>query len=399
MSRKCPVGFLLVLALVFHFFLPVQSMGAEPETFKIANIWPFTGAFGVYGEDMKRSIELAVADYGGKVLGKPIELIFLDSQSNPTAAVQQTVKGIAEGAQFITGAFSSSCTLAMMPVAAQRKIPHLSFLSTHDDITGAKKTRYTFRTSTAQSAENKMIAKYLKDVGAKSVYAVGADYGVIRVNVDLILKDLGSAGIKTYSSFSPMGTKDFSVIIEKIEKSDADTVLLMTLGRDEIALIKQLGQKGLNKHLRMASTLVVPGICDACYPYSLGIVNTARYDPDFANAINKKWSNEVYEKYGPSNLLSPDFYDGMLWFLTVIDKTGSWDKEKWIDAFENSQFMTPKGLKVMCASDHQARQEGFVGEFFDGKEKKNSYGIPYSKCGFKVTKTYLANELYPLCEK
>ena len=88
MSRKCPVGFLLVLALVFHFFLPVQSMGAEPETFKIANIWPFTGAFGVYGEDMKRSIELAVADYGGKVLGKPIELIFLDSQSNPTAAAR-----------------------------------------------------------------------------------------------------------------------------------------------------------------------------------------------------------------------------------------------------------------------------------------------------------------------
>jgi branched-chain amino acid transport system substrate-binding protein len=256
---------------------------------------------------MKRNIELAVEDYGGKVLGKPIELMFLDSQSNPKTAVQQTVKGIAEGAQFITGAFSSSCTLAMMPIAAQQKIPHISFLSTHDDITGKQKTRYTFRTSTAQSAENKMTVKYLKDVGAKSVYAVGADYGVIRLNVDLILKDLESAGIKTYNSSSPMGTQDFSVIIEKVEKSDADTVLLMTLGRDLITLIKQLGQKGLTSSLRMASTLVVQDISDAWYPYSFGIVNTARYDPDFANDINKKWSNEVNEKYGPSNLLSPDY--------------------------------------------------------------------------------------------
>jgi hypothetical protein len=83
--------------------------------------------------------------------------------------------------------------------------------------------------------------------------------------------------------------------------------LLMTLSRDLIALIKQLGQKGLTSRLRMASTLVVQGICGACYPYSLGIINTARYDPGFANDINKKWSNEVNEKYGPSNLLSPDY--------------------------------------------------------------------------------------------
>ena len=391
---------LFVLALVLTLAVAVNLTGsgkafcAEPDTFKIGNIWPFTGPFGIYGEDGKRSIELAVEHYGGKVLGKPIELLWEDSQSNPKEAIQKTIKVIASGAQFITGDFSSSATLAMMPICAQRKIPHISFLSTHDDITGKAKTRYTFRTSTPQAVENKIISKYLKDSGSKSVYSVGADYGVVRDNVLEIEKDLNAAKIKTDHSFAPMGTNDFSVIIEKIKNSDADTLLLMTLGRDMVALLKQIGQSGLTKRVKLASTLVVSELCAMAYPYAIGLVNSSRWNFDLDNPMNRKYMTATVKKYGPENLMSPDFYDGILWFLSVIDSTKSWDKEKWIDAMEKSRFMSTKGLRVMRASDHQALQDAFIGEYFPGEGKTSPFGLPYPKCGFKVIKTFPAKELY-----
>jgi branched-chain amino acid transport system substrate-binding protein len=84
----------------------------------------------------------------------------------------------------------------------------------------------------------------------------------------------------------------------------------------------------------------------------------------------------------------------MLWFLSVIDSTKSWDKEKWIEAFEKSRYMSTKGLRVMRASDHQAMQDAFIGEFFSGEGKNNPFGLPYPKCGYKVLHTYQAKELY-----
>ena len=87
MKKLILTAMLLILTVSLSLTLSGKAF-CEPDTFKIGNIWPFTGPFGIYGEDGKRSIELAVEHYGGKVLGKPIELLWEDSQSNPKEAIQ-----------------------------------------------------------------------------------------------------------------------------------------------------------------------------------------------------------------------------------------------------------------------------------------------------------------------
>ena len=91
--------------------------------FKIGAVVPFSGPFGVLGQNVKRAVELAVEDRGGKVGNRRIEVIWEDSETKPQVAVQKTSRLIAGGIDTLFGAATSGETLAMMPLAAQAKIP------------------------------------------------------------------------------------------------------------------------------------------------------------------------------------------------------------------------------------------------------------------------------------
>ena len=60
----------------------------EPSEFHIAGVLAFSGAYGIIGKDMRQGVELAIADRGGKVLGKPIRVSWEDDETKPQPAVQ-----------------------------------------------------------------------------------------------------------------------------------------------------------------------------------------------------------------------------------------------------------------------------------------------------------------------
>jgi ABC-type branched-subunit amino acid transport system substrate-binding protein len=390
--------FVIIAVLAIAFSLTGPGMArSEPDKFQIGTVFPYTGPFGVYGPTFKQYVNLAVEHWGGKLLGKPIEVGFEDSASTPKTAVEKTIKTIAAGSQFVVGAFSSSSTLAMMPIVERRKVPHLSVLSTHDDITGKKKTRYTFRTSTPQGIENKMTAIYLrKESGAKNLYIVCADYELFREIVADVKKGLEGSGINIMDvQYVPLGTKDFSVLIEKISRTNADTIFLELLGGDLLAFLKQGGPAGLFKNRNIVSTLIRDPMCLGSFPYAISAQNTHRYNYELKVPENEKLVRASWKLWNESPQ-GPDYYDGITWFMKVIESTGSWDKEKWIDAFEKSSYNGTKGEMVMRPCSHQAAQDGYFGVYKEG-EGKDPWGYPEGKCYFQVKKIYKADELYPKC--
>ena len=108
---------------------------ATPEKFKVGAVLSLSGPYGLLGEDMRRGVQIAVEERGGKVLGVPIEITWEDDETKPQPAVQKATKLISEGSHMIFGALSSASTLAVMNVTKQRKIPHLVTISADDKIT------------------------------------------------------------------------------------------------------------------------------------------------------------------------------------------------------------------------------------------------------------------------
>lgn len=367
----------------------------KPETFKIGGVLSLSGPYGLLGEDMRRGVQIAIDERGGKVLGVPIEITWDDDETKPQPAVQKATKLISEGSQMIFGAVSSASTLALMNLTKQRKIPHLVTISADDKITVPGGSRYTFRTSNTLGMENRMALVYAQDQKLKKIYAVTADYQATRDGWQWFKKQAEQNGMQVVGEdFPPLGNRDYSSIVDKITKSDADSVILMLTGSDVVTFLKQAGQVNLSKE----KTLFGPVVADetmaaAVGAAALGANSGLRYHYSIDNAANKKFVEAYQKKFGSLPAMTAgEAYDGMSWWLDTVEKTGSWDKEKWIDAFENSvRENSVEGKKTMRACDHQALQPGYWGEVVQGTP-------PAPPLTMKITKIFPEAKLFADCK-
>jgi branched-chain amino acid transport system substrate-binding protein len=407
MEKRVVAVFITSLVIGLCLNLPGKVLAGD-DTYKIGCVLSLSGPYAILGDPIKKGIELAVEHHGGKVLGKKIELIFEDTEVKAQVAVQKTTKLIAGGVDLLVGAVSSASTLALMPIAKMNKVPHISIVSADERITGERKTRYTFRTSqpfdievkrytfrTSQpfDIEVKMVAEYIKTAGFKSVYGVAADYGVTRLAWSGMKEASGKEGKKIAGeSFPALGTSDFSVIINKIADSGADAVAFSLAGRDYLIFVKQLGQQGIRDRVVLFNTTVPDAVqAGVMGPAVYGLLGSTRWHHTMDNQASRKYFEDYQKKYKvPATYVDGDAYDGVRWWLDNVEKTGTFDKEKLVNAFEKSVYKNSiKGMKVMRPCDHQAAQVGLWGEMIKGTGDQMYV--------FKPTRLFSPEELYKPC--
>ncbi|RYE80343.1 MAG: amino acid ABC transporter substrate-binding protein [Oxalobacteraceae bacterium] len=371
------------------------AQAADPDAFYIGGVVSLSGTYGIFGEDMRKGVEIAIDQHGGKVLGKPVKMNWEDDETKPQPAVQKTTRLISDGAHMIFGAVSSSSTLAIMNIAKQRKIPHLVTMSADDKITVPGGSRYTFRTSNTLGMEQRMALSYSKDQKLKRVYGVTADYQATRDSWEWYRKEAEKAGIQIVGAdFPPLGNRDFSSIVDKIAKSDADGVALFMTGSDAVTMVKQGGQVNLGKTRKIFGPVIADETMAAGVgPNSIGVNSGVRYHYTVDNAANKKFVDAYRKKFNefPSSAAG-EAYDGMAWWLSVVEKTGTWDKEKWVDAMAASvRDNSVEGRKEMRACDHQALQDGLWGEVVAGSAPNPEYMM-------KIVQTYSPKQIFEPCQ-
>ena len=371
------------------------AQAADPDAFYIGGVVSLSGTYGIFGEDMRKGVEIAIDQHGGKVLGKPVKMNWEDDETKPQPAVQKTTRLISDGAHMLFGAVSSSSTLAIMNIAKQRKIPHLVTMSADDKITVPGGSRYTFRTSNTLGMEQRMALSYSKDQKLKRVYGVTADYQATRDSWEWYRKEAEKAGIQIVGAdFPPLGNRDFSSIVDKIAKSDADGVALFMTGSDAVTMVKQGGQINLGKTKKIFGPVIADETMAAGVgPNSIGVNSGVRYHYTVDNAANKKFVDAYRKKFNefPSSAAG-EAYDGMAWWLSVVEKTGTWDKEKWVDAMAASvRDNSVEGRKEMRACDHQALQDGLWGEVVAGSAPNPEYMM-------KIVQTYSPKQIFEPCQ-
>ncbi|GFN25763.1 amino acid ABC transporter substrate-binding protein [Achromobacter denitrificans] len=364
---------LLALCALFA----TSAHAADPDTFKIGGVVSLSGTYGIFGEDMRKGVTIAIEQRGGKVLGKPIQVTWEDDETKPQPAVQKTTRLISDGSQMIFGAVSSASTLAIMNIAKQRKIPHLVTMSADDKITVPGGSRYTFRTSNTLGMEQRMALAYTKEQKLKRIYGVTADYQATRDSWEWYRREAEKAGIEIVGAdFPPLGNRDYSSIADKIARSNADGVALFMTGSDAVTMVKQAGQIELGKTRKIFGPVIADETMAAGVgPTSVGVQSGVRYHFTVENDANKAFVEAFRKKYNEfPSAAAGEAYDGMSWWLDVVDKTGTWDREKWVEAFAGSvRENSVEGKKSMRACDHQAMQNGLWGVVEAGKPPQPAY--------------------------
>ena len=277
------------------------------------------------------AVRMAVADLGGAVNGKKIEVLFADHQNKPDVAASKAREWFdQEGLDLLIGGTNTGASLAMAGVAAEKKKPFIAVGAGGSALTNERCSPYTVHWAYDTVALAKGTGGAVVKAGGKSWYFLTADYAfgqALQTDTANVVKAAG--GTVTGSVRHPLSASDFSSFLLQAQASKADILGLANAGGDTINAIKAANEFGITKKMKLAGLLMF--INDV---HSLGLKATqGMYLTDSwywnQNAETRAWSRKFYDKFKrmPSSLQAAD-YSVALNYLQAVKATGSDDGDK-----------------------------------------------------------------------
>ncbi len=245
-------------ALSASLLLATAGLAAPPkETISdgVVKIGVLTDMSGVYstlgGKGTQVGVEMAVKDFGGKVLGKPIVVIGADHQNKADIASAKAREWFDnEKVDMITGLLNSGCALAVQKLGGDKKRITMNTGAASTELTNGAWTPYSIHYVYDTYALGKVTGQAVVQTGGKSWFFITADYAFgqsLEGNTSLFVKKLG--GKVVGSVRHPLSSADFSSYLLQAQASGAQIIGLANAGGDTINAIKQakefgIGQKG-----------------------------------------------------------------------------------------------------------------------------------------------------------
>ena len=362
------------VAALLAFLLALPASAAEPV--KIGVVTPLTGTYAPIGQQVRWGLELATKEVNasGGILGRPVELIFEDSEANPAVATQKAEKLFqVSKVDFLTGMVNSGATLAVGQIAERNGRLASTTVSFSDAITGDKCSPNVFRVNARAGQQSAALAEWLaKDKGpGTAVYFLGPDYEMGRNTVAAFKSAIESRGMKTVGEvFAPLGNKDYSPFFGQMRAAKPAVLYTSVAGNDTARLFTQLDEYGLRKNLLIvgASGTVTSQNMGALGKVADGYVTGVGYSPEIDSPANKKFVADFHAAYkADPDLYGTDSYGLIYFYKTAVEKAKSTDTDKVRTAMAGLKWQTPQGEKEMRAGDHQAIQDMYAVRVENGK--------------------------------
>ncbi len=216
------------------------------DTIKVGSLNSLSGTMAISEVTVRDSIALAVEEINanGGVLGKQIQIVAEDGASEPTVFAEKAEKLISSDCvAAVFGGWTSSSRKAMLPVFEDRNAL-LYYPVQYEGLESSSNIFYTGATTNQQIVP---ALDYLKEQGVKSLYLVGSDY-VFPQTANRIIKAYAEAnGIEIKGEdYTPLGSTDFSTIVNKVRTADADAVFNTLNGDSNVAFFREYTNAGLN---------------------------------------------------------------------------------------------------------------------------------------------------------
>lgn len=349
-------------ALVAALAIGVAGVAAHAQDTGPIKIGMITDLSGVYADvDGPAGVEMvkwAVQDFGGKLLGRPIEVLSADHQNKADIGASVARKWIAEDhLAMLVGGTNSGVNLAMSKVADQGKIPIMAVGPGSARLTDQDCNAYTVHYGYDTVALANVAAKALIKQGYKTWYFLTADYAFGKSLQSDATRVVEANGGKVLGSvLAPLGASDFSSFLLQAQSSKAQILAMANAGGDFDNAMKAAAQFGITKTMKVAGLLVF--INDI---HALGLQATQGLQlaaPWYWNedAASRKFSRRFFDKYHrmPSFIQAGDYSATMSW-LEAAKKAGTTDgtkvmaelkKMKINDMFVKNGYIRADGLLV-----------------------------------------------------
>ncbi len=201
----------------------------------------------VTGPGSLAAVQMAVEDFGGSVLGKPIEVVSADHQNKPDIGSTIARKWYdEEGVDVIADVPTSSVALAVEDVTREKHKIALMSAPASSDITGKNCSPYTAQWTFDTYSLAHVTGGAVVKSGGDSWYFVTADYAFGHALQRDTASVVEAAGGRVLGSVDvPLNTQDFSSYLLQAQASKAKIIGLANAGGDTINSIKQASEFGI----------------------------------------------------------------------------------------------------------------------------------------------------------
>ncbi|MBD9404286.1 amino acid/amide ABC transporter substrate-binding protein (HAAT family) [Acidovorax delafieldii] len=333
---------LKVLALMLGVAGLATSAAHAQDKVKIGFITDMSSLYAdVEGKNGAVAIQMAIDDFGGKVLGMPIELMSADHQNKADIAASKAREWIdTQGLTMVFGGTNSGTALAIAKVAAEKKRVYINNGAASSALTNEQCSPYTVHYAYDTVALAKGTGSAIVDGGGKSWYFLTADYAfghALEADTTSVVKAKGGNVVGAVRH--PLNASDFSSFLLQAQNSKAQILGLANAGGDTINSIKAAKEFGIGKSMKLAGLLIF--ISDV---HSLGLRNTEglQFTTSWYWDLNdetRKFSARFFEKTKrmPGEIQAAD-YSATMNYLKAVEAAKSVDADKVMETWRKMKM-------------------------------------------------------------
>jgi branched-chain amino acid transport system substrate-binding protein len=244
------LGVVVMLAAISLITPPLSAQGISGDVIKIGIMNDQAGPYADNcGPGAVASARLAVADFGGAVNGKKIELVIADDQNKPDVGVAVALRWLDnEGVDAIVGCSASSIALAVQDIMKTRKKPYMLAGTAGSFFTNDKCSPMTTQWMVDTYAQPKATVKALLAKGVDSWFFLTVDYAFGKVwQSDTTNFIKAGGGTVVGSVLHPLNSPDLSSFLLTAQASGAKAIALANSGSDFANAVKQAREFGLTQ--------------------------------------------------------------------------------------------------------------------------------------------------------
>ncbi len=348
----------------------IGTAHAADDTIKIANITDVSGGLDIYGQPQVACLELAVDEVNanGGVLGKQVELIKYDPQSNIQLYTQYATEAATrEQVSAVFGGVTSASREAIRPLL--RRYNTLYFYPTLYEGGVCDRNFFCNGSTPAQTIEV-LMPFVMEKFSGKKVYVIAADYNYGWISAKWVKHYTEANGGEVLDTeYFPLDVTDFGATIKNIQAAKPDILFTLLVGGNHMSFFRQWASAGLAGKIPMASSDFGVGNEHIVLTpeESNGMVAAYAYMQELETTANTAFLERLRAKFGDDtpyvNELAVSAYNAFYHWVGGVERAGTTDRLAVIKALEDgTPFNGPGGRSVIDPRTHHAILDVHIGE-------------------------------------
>jgi branched-chain amino acid transport system substrate-binding protein len=312
----------------------------------------------VIGAGGVAAMEMAVADFGGTVLGQKITTLSADHQNKPAIGSEKFREWADQnGLTMLLGGSNTGVSIAMSKVAAEKKVPFIAIGAAGASLTNADCTAYTVHYAYDTTSLANGTATTIVKNGGKTWFYLTADYAFgtqLQNAASAVVEANGGKNVGAVRV--PLSTSDFSSFLLQAQASNADVLGLANAGNDFSNSLKAANEFGITKTMKPAALLAfLTDIHGLGLPAAQGLYLTTGWYWDL-NDETRGFAKRFFAKMNREpTMTQAAYYSATLTYLNAVKAAGTTDSDKVMaelkktkinDMFAKGGYIRADGLMV-----------------------------------------------------